>query len=375
MEATSSRGNITNSLITLTLLLLLLYWGQGILKPLAFACLLAVLLISPAKLFEKAGFPRGIAALISLLLAFVVFFVIFYFLSTSIISFKKDLPLMLQRITDGLTDLEMWAQKKFHVSTEKMQEFVNTSTEDALPSASYIINTTLTTVSSGIFLTIIIFIYTFLLLLYRSLIVRFFCSLMAKEHTPKIHTILTKIRYVIKSYIVGLFIEMVVVAALNATAFFILGVRYALLLAIISAIFNIIPYLGIFMACVLSVLITFTTDSSSTVIGVIISLIIIHMIDSNILMPKIVGSKVKLNALATILGVITVSALWGIPGTFLAVPILAVLKAIFEEVNSMEPFAIVMGDDEEVQSASKPMIRRIRNSVMKTVHIRMKTPK
>ena len=312
MEATSSRGNITNSLITLTLLLLLLYWGQGILKPLAFACLLAVLLISPAKLFEKAGFPRGIAALISLLLAFVVFFVIFYFLSTSIISFKKDLPLMLQRITDGLTDLEMWAQKKFHVSTEKMQEFVNTSTEDALPSASYIINTTLTTVSSGIFLTIIIFIYTFLLLLYRSLIVRFFCSLMAKEHTPKIHTILTKIRYVIKSYIVGLFIEMVVVAALNATAFFILGVRYALLLAIISAIFNIIPYLGIFTALILSVLITFTTNTAASVLGVAAVVVCTHLIDSNFLLPKVVGSKVKINALVTILGVILGEHLWGI---------------------------------------------------------------
>jgi predicted PurR-regulated permease PerM len=348
--------------------------GQGILKPLAFASLLAILLISPSRFFEKAGFPRGIAALISLLLAFVVFFIIFYFLSTSIISFKQDLPLLLQRLSDAMVDLEKWAQKKFHISTEKMQEFVNTSTNDALPSASYIINTTLTTVSSGIFLTIIIFIYTFLLLLYRSLIVKFFCSLMAKEHTERIHTVLGKIRYMIKSYIVGLFIEMAVVAALNAAAFFMLGVRYALLLAIISAIFNIIPYLGIFMACVLSVLITFTTDSSSTVIGVIISLIVIHMIDSNILMPKIVGSKVKLNALATIIGVITVSALWGIPGTFLAVPIIAVLKAIFEEVDGMQPFAMVMGDDEDVKSVSKPVIRRIRNSVMKTAHIKIKHP-
>jgi predicted PurR-regulated permease PerM len=188
-------------------------------------------------------------------------------------------------------------------------------------------------------------------------------SLIAKEHTEKIHTIIAKIRYVIKGYIVGLFIEMVVVAALNAAAFFILGVKYALLLAIISAIFNIIPYLGIFMACVLSTLITFTTDSLSTVIGVIVSLIIIHMIDSNILMPKIVGSKVKMNALATIIGVIAVSALWGIPGTFLAIPLLAILKAAFEETDNLKPYALLMGDDEAVGSASKPVIRKIASTV------------
>ncbi|HVG41525.1 MAG TPA: AI-2E family transporter [Chitinophagaceae bacterium] len=365
MPATTSRGNTTNTLITITLILLLLYWGQAILKPLAFAGLLAVLLISPSRMFEKAGFSRGIAALISVLLAFVVFFVVFYFLSTSIISFKQDLPLLLKRLGEAMKELEVWAQQKFNISTQKMQEFVDSSTNDALPSTSSIVNTTLNTVSSGIFLTIIIFIYTFLLLLYRGLIVRFLISMMAQEHTEKIRTVLSKIRYVIKGYIVGLFIETAVVAAMNAAAFFILGVRYALLLAVISALFNIIPYLGIFMACVLSTLITFTTDSTSTVVGVIVSLIIIHMIDSNILMPKIVGSKVKMNALATIVGVITVSALWGIPGTFLAVPILAVLKVIFEEIESMKPYALVMGDDEEVKSASKPVIKRLTNTVRK----------
>lgn len=363
MLTTSSNSRLTNSLISVTLILLLLYVGQGILKPLAFASLLAILLIAPSQALEKRGCPRGIAALISILLAFVGFGIIFYFLSTSIISFKKDLPLLLERLEATLHQLENWAKEKFNISTEKMQEFINSSTDDAIPSASNIINTTLTTVSSSIFLTIIIFIYTFLLLLYRSLIVRFFVSLIDKQHTEKIHNVLGKIRYVIKGYIAGLFIEMVVVAAMNAAAFFILGVKYALLLAIISAVFNIIPYLGIFMACVLSTLITFTTDSPSTVLGVIISLIIIHMIDSNILMPKIVGSKVKMNALATILGVITVSALWGIPGTFLAIPVLAVLKAIFEEIENLKPYAILMGDDEAVGSATKPVIRRLANTV------------
>ena len=156
---------------------------------------------------------------------------------------------------------------------------------------------------------------------------------------------------------------MLVVATLNCTAFFILGVHYALLLGIISAILNIIPYLGIFIACVFSTLITFTTDSTSTVVGLIISLIIIHMIDSNILMARIVGSKVKMNALATIVGVICVSSIWGIPGTFLAIPMLAMLKAVFEEIEPLHPYALVMGDDEHVQSTSKPILRKLRKSV------------
>jgi predicted PurR-regulated permease PerM len=358
-----ANARIANWLLSVLVIIVLLYVGQGVLKPLAFAVLLAILLLSPCRFFEKAGFPRGVAALISLLLAFVVFFVVFYYLSTAIISFKNDIPVLLERIQQTLQHFKAWAIENFDVSRERMDAFINDSGNSAVPSVSALINTTVTTVSSLIFHVIIIFIYAFLLLLYRHLIITFFIRVFRHAHTEKIMRVLANIHYMIKGYIVGLAIEMLVVAALNCTAFFILGVRYALLLGIISAILNIIPYLGIFMACVFSTLITFTTDSLSTVAGLIISLIVIHMIDSNILMAKIVGSKVKMNALATIVGVITVSALWGIAGTFLAIPLLAMLKAAFEEIEPLQPYALLMGDDETVGSASKPVLRRLRNTI------------
>jgi predicted PurR-regulated permease PerM len=88
------------------------------------------------------------------------------------------------------------------------------------------------------------------------------------------------------------------------------------------------------------------------------------MIDTNILMPKIMSSKVNINALTSIVGVITGSALWGLPGTFMAMPILAVLKVVFEEVEPLQPFAVLMGDDsDEKKSFSKPVINKIARSV------------
>ena len=170
-------------------------------------------------------------------------------------------------------------------------------------------------------------------------------------------------RYVIRSYIAGLCIEMLVVAVANCSVLFFLGVKYALLLGIIGAILNIVPYLGIIMACVLSTLITLTTNSPSTVLWMIVGFIIIHMLDTNLLMPKIVGSKVKLNALAAIIGVVAFSALWGIPGTFMAVPIMAIMKLIFEEVPQFKPFAMIMGDDMQVTTLSQSMMKKIRMRV------------
>ena len=361
LQPTNAR--IANWLISILVILILLDFGQAVFKPLAFALLLAILLITPCHFFEKAGFPRGVAALVSLLLALIIFIIVFYYLSTSIISFRNDIPILIERMQQTLQHFKHWAIEKFNVSPERMDAFISDSRSSAVPSVSAIINTTVTTVSSLIFHVIIIFIYAFLMLLYRSLIVAFLIRVFKNEHTEKIQRVLANIHFMIKSYLMGLVIEMLVVATLNCTAFFILGVRYALLLGIISAVLNIIPYLGIFMACVFSTLITFTTDSTSTVVGLIISLIIIHMIDSNILMPRIVGSKVKMNALATIVGVISVSALWGIPGTFLAIPMLAMLKAVFEVVEPLKPYALLMGDDENLHTVSKPVLQRLRHTM------------
>jgi predicted PurR-regulated permease PerM len=357
-------AKLVNPLLCVIIILALLYVGQEILKPLAFACLVALLLLSPCKFFERQGFPRGLAAMTSLLLALIVFLVVFYFISNSIASFREDLPLMMNNIDKSIHQLEAWIQKTFQMSRRDVKEIVENSTDKVLPSTSAIVNTTVNTVTSVLFIGILIFITTFLLLLYRRLIVLFFTTLFADEYTLRIHGMFGKTRVVIRSYIVGLVIEMIIIAIANCTVFFLLGLKYALLLGIIAAILNIIPYLGIFMACILTALITLTTDSPSTVVWVIISMIIIHMLDSNILMPKIMSSKVKLNALATIIGITTGTLLWGIPGTFMAVPILAIMKVIFEEIEAFQPLAILMGDDDsEVKSLSKPVLRKIANTV------------
>jgi predicted PurR-regulated permease PerM len=197
-----------------------------------------------------------------------------------------------------------------------------------------------------------VILYTFLLLLYRQLVVRFLLKSF-KDHTKTVHHILAETRYIIKSYLAGLIIEMIIVACLNCVAFLLLGVKYALLLGVISALLNLIPYLGIFIACILSMLVTFTTNSAGTVVSVGIVLLSVHLVDANILLPKIVGSRVKMNALATIFGVVVGSAIWGIPGMFLAIPIVAILKVIFENVESLESWCILLGDDVAVKSSAQ----------------------
>src|SRR5881409_3243885 len=86
-------ARLVNPLLCLIMFFAILYVGQDILKPIAFAALIALLLVSPSCFFERRGFPRALAALVCLLLALFLFIIIFYFISHSIVSFRSDLPL------------------------------------------------------------------------------------------------------------------------------------------------------------------------------------------------------------------------------------------------------------------------------------------
>jgi putative permease len=336
---------LSHVLLSIALIVVFLVVGEHILIPLAFAALFTMLLIAPCNFLERIGISRGIAAMLSLLVALVVVVFIFYFISSQIISFRNDLPKVVAQLTVGLNDLETWARHKFHISSVSMRGYISSISHEALTSTPSIVGSTVATVSSTVIYLVLTCIYTFLFLLYRSLIVRFFVKSFHEDRSEIVMGILAKTRFVIKSYIVGLFIEMIIVALMNCIGFFILGVKYALLLGVLAALFNLIPYLGIFTACVLSMLITFTTNSPQTVIGVGIILSVVHLIDSNILLPRIVGSKVRINALATILAVIIGSAIWGVPMMFLAIPIVAILKVVFDDVEGLFAWGLILGDE------------------------------
>jgi putative permease len=99
---------------------------------------------------------------------------------------------------------------------------------------------------------------------------------------------------------------------------------------------------------VLSTLITIGTAATSTkIILVMVTIVAMHLIDSNILLPLIVGSKVKINALITLLGVIIGEMFWGIPGMFLSIPVIAIAKVIFDRIESLQPWGLLLGDEKE----------------------------
>ena len=125
----------------------------------------------------------------------------------------------------------------------------------------------------------------------------------------------------------------------------ILGIEYAILLGILGALLNLIPYIGGLVAVALPMAVALATEASPVyALYILIIYYIIQLIDNNYIVPKIVASKVKLNALFSIVVVIAGNMLWGIPGMFLSIPLLAIVKLICDHVEPLKPWGFLLGD-------------------------------
>ncbi|WP_298733529.1 AI-2E family transporter [uncultured Chitinophaga sp.] len=332
------------TLLSLVLIIYIAHFSATIIIPLAFASLVAIMLLPLASRLEEWGCSRGLSAFIAVLLFVIGLSTLLALLTSQMGAFVSDFPHLQQQLMKSLDNLQVWINEKFHINAHKQMDYLEQFALGTLGSATTFLSQTFGAVSSLLIFFVFVLLYSFFILLYRSLLITFLIRLFQYQHRDKLLDVVSQTRFIIRSYASGLMIEMLVVAILNCTVFWILGIKYATLLGVMAAVFNLIPYLGIITATIICMLITLTSGTPGDSLQVGIALLIIHFLDSNILLPRIVGSKVKINALVTLVGVVTGNLLWGVPGMFLAIPTIALLKIIFEHIEQMKPWAILLGE-------------------------------
>lgn len=337
-------ASVLVSLIAIGYLVIL---GKEILSPLIFSCLFSILLLPLASFMErKIGFRRGLASILAILILVTFISSIIYFVGMQISDLADDWPQFKIQLNSSLASIQHWIAIKFHINSYKQLTFLKSAANKALDSGTTVLGTTIISLSSFVLFLIFTFIYTLFLLTFRRLIMNFLISVFLEENSTVVHDIVEKVQQILRKYIIGLFIEMCVVSVVVFIAFWSFGIKYAALLAIITGLLNIIPYIGIFSAMLISFLITFATAAATgKLFLVVITLVITHLADSNILLPGIVGSKVKINPLITVLGVVLGEMIWGISGMFLSIPVIAVLKIIFDRVESLKPWGMLLGEE------------------------------
>ena len=221
---------------------------------------------------------------------------------------------------------------------------------------------------TGIFIFIgLLPIYIFLLLFYKNLLIRFVFIWFPQQSQPKVEDVIRETEVIIKSYLIGLMIQVTYVTILLGGILLVIGIKHAILIGAIFAILNLIPYVGALVGNIIGVLLTLSSSQELwPIFAVLGTIALVQFLDNNILMPRIVGSKVKINALATIVGVIVAGALAGVAGMFLSLPVIAVLKIIFDRTDSLKQWGVLLGDERPTRSPMQfPVFRRKDSKVQK----------
>jgi len=335
-------------LISLIALCYIAVLGKTVLVPLVFALLFSVMLLPLANFFERrCRFPRSLASLVSVLLLVSSLAALLYLVGSQISNLADDWPQFKQQVMSSVTDVQHWISAKFHIRIRQQMTYVNNATSKLLETGGSVLGDVAMSVSSLLLTLVFILIDTFFLLYYRRLIIRFLVAVFREENAVIVYDIIAQVQSRIRQYILGLLLEMVIVATATCLALWILGIKYAILLGLLTGLFNLVPYIGIISAMLLSVLVTFATAGAAKLLLVVAVILGIHLTDSNVLLPVIVGSKVRINAFITILGVIIGENIWGIAGTFLAIPIIAIAKIVFDRIEPLKPWGLLFGDERD----------------------------
>jgi len=321
----------------------ILYIGSGIILPVIYAAIMAVLLNPLVNRLCRHRIPRVLAICIAVILLLLLFFALMYFVIDQSLRFVDSLPVLQQKINILLQQFSQWVSRTFNVSSDKVDNYIVNAENRQLNASAAILGQTLITATSVLKLFFLIPVYVFMFLFYKPML-EFFSRVFRRESHETVGEVLYETKTLIQSYLVGLLMEAAIVAALNGAGLLLLGIDYAVLLAIIGALLNIIPYIGGIVAVVLPVLIAYTTKSPVYVVWVLALYMTVQFIDNHYIMPRIVASKVRINALVSIVVVFIGGAIWGAAGMFLAVPLTAILKVVFDRIAPLKPWGFLLGD-------------------------------
>lgn len=322
--------------------------GQSILAPFFLAFLLAMLFVPISNFMEKKlRFSRGLSSIFSVLIMVIIMGGLGYFFTSQLANFSEDLPKLSQQFETVFHNLQIWVSKTFNLQISKQFEYINEGLNKLLSSTGLILGFTFSVFSSGLAFLFFCLLFFIFILNYRRVLNTFIINVFDAKHEVKVQEIVTEVQVMTKKYITGLLIQIVIVSSLTSLMLTILGVKYAILLGVLTGILNVIPYIGILISLVISMFIAFATGEPSTCLYVAIGYIVVHVIDGNLVLPFVVGSKVKINALFSFIGILVGEHLWGISGMFLCIPAMAIFKIIFERIESLKPWGRLLGEGGE----------------------------
>lgn len=337
---------IQKGAVTLLFIVLLIYGlveAKTLLYPIVMAMLFTFLLLPVANYLEKKGLTRILTNFIVIFAIASVIALVMYLMYSQVGVLLKEAPDLKDQAQANVESIAGSISKRIGVSTVEFKTWVNKHISN-LGDNQFFVSTIIPSTTATIMAIGLMPVYIFLMLYYRDKFYKFLMMIFPERVHDKAVRVITEISQVTIHYMRGVFFVVLILCVLNSVGLMIVGVKFAILMGILSALCNFIPYFGTLIGALFPLAMAiFAGDSSNEVVGVVVLFIIIQFTENNILTPNITGGSVQINPFVTIISIIVGGMIWGIPGMFVVVPLVGMLKIVLANYRPTKPLAFLIG--------------------------------
>jgi predicted PurR-regulated permease PerM len=336
-------AKLNKILLFVILISVILYFGRQFFVLISFAGLLSMLMTPLSNKLERRGVSRIFTSVICVLLIVTIFSGVILLLYAQISSIGKELPIILLRYEEIKLEIQAWINDSLGVTTQQLHVNSSNVFRNAGSLLSDMVMSTFTFIGS----VFLVMVFIFLFLMQRNKYENFVVRLYKEDKRDEAKEMVDKISKVAQQYLTGRIIAALIMGILFLIGFLVIGLKNAIILSVVVAIMTIIPYVGALIGGLVPFFISIIDGSIDQSIWVVIIILLVNVIDHYFIEPYVVGGSVSMSPFFTIFVLILGGLIWGIAGIILFLPLSGILKIIFENVQGLEPYASLIGDQSD----------------------------
>lgn len=338
-----------------------LYFAREFLIPLAFGGVLATLILPVSRFLESRGINKVLSIVACLLVLLLVAGGLVSLLIWQISDLANDFSQMQQQVEKLLDKVESFLSSAVGIRKEKQQEIIKQQQAAGSADMAQMVSGVM-----GVMVDfVLVLVYSFLFVYFRSHLKKFILRIVPSEDIKTTEKVVRDSARVSYQYLSGLTMMIVMLWILYSIGFSVAGLKSAVFFAILCGLLEVIPFIGNLTGTSIAVLMAVSqNEGSGLIIGVVGTYLVVQFVQTYILEPLVVGSEVNINPLFTIMVLVVGELVWGIAGMILAIPLLGIVKILFDNIESLKPYGFLIGGNSRA-GGKKGVIEKVKMLVKK----------
>lgn len=336
----------THTMLAIVLTVVVLYFGRDLILLSLVSALLTFMLLPLSRGMERNwGTPRWLASLAVALLLVLAGLGVVFVLGWQLSLFGRDLPGLQASLVGKSVAFMDRVEQLTHLDRRAQVEWFNNQLSGFGEWGGRVAIDLFSSTGAALAAVLPIPVFVFLLLLLQDRFRSFFQQV-DQGDDGLVLTVMVRISKLSRKYLRGVLIVVLVLGVLNSIGFLLLDLEYAILFGFLAAFLNVVPYIGVLIGSLFPALLALVTkDSAFYALGAIGVCVLTQFLDNNFITPKVVGSSVSINPLASILALLGFGMLWGVVGMVVALPLTGMLKIICDAVPALQPYGFILGEE------------------------------